>query len=116
VCRVRLVKVRGKRISKLLRITVNEQRDATWLRLDGRITGPWAKELERVWREIADTLESKKFGVDLRGVTHLDRTGQQVLADIYRQTAAEFLADSPLTKFFAEEARRNLAGSTKQEE
>jgi len=46
----------------------------------------------------------------------MDRNGQRVLADIYGQTAAEFLADSPMTIFFAEEARRNVAGSAKQEE
>jgi len=115
-CRVPLVAVPGKRNNKLLRITVDERTDKTWLRLDGRVTGTWAKEFERAWRELAGTLRARNVGVDLRGVTHMDRNGRQVLAEIYRQTAAEFLADSPMTRFFAEEARRNVAGSTKQEE
>lgn len=99
----------------MLRIRVDERTDTTWLRLDGRVTGTWAKEFERAWQQLAGTLGSRKLGIDLRGVTHMDRNGQRVLADIYGQTAAEFLADSPMTIFFAEEARRNVAGSAKQE-
>ena len=100
----------------MLRITVNEQDETKWLRLEGRITGPWAEEFERAWAGIAPTLDGKNFGVDLRGVTHMDWHGRRVLADIHKRTGAEFLADSPLTKYFAEEARRQGAGSTKQEE
>lgn len=100
----------------MLRITVNDQQGTKWLRLDGRVAGPWAEEFERVWREIGSTLDSKKLGVDLRGVTHMDRHGKRVLAEIHQQTGAEFLADSPMTKFLAEEARRSGAGSARQEE
>jgi anti-anti-sigma regulatory factor len=100
----------------LLRISVDEQANTKWLRLEGRVSGPWAEEFERVWREIVPTLDSKKFGVDLRGVTHMDRHGRRVLADIHQQTGAEFVADSPMTKFFAEEARHSSAASAKEEE
>jgi anti-anti-sigma regulatory factor len=100
----------------LLRITVDEQVDAKWLKLEGRVTGPWANEFERTWREIAAALDSRKLGVDLRGVTHMDAHGRKILAEIHRRTGAEFLADSPMTKFFAEEARRSAAESGKQEE
>jgi len=116
VQRAPLITANGKRTTNLLRITLNDQEGTKSLRLDGRITGPWAQEFERVWREIRPTLDSKKFVVDLRGVTHMDRHGQRVLADIHQQTGAEFLADSPMTKFLAEEARRSGAGSAQQEE
>jgi hypothetical protein len=108
--------VNRERIKTLLKITVNERGETKWLRLEGRVTGPWAEEFERAWREIGPTLDSKKFGVDLRGVTHMGRHGRRVLADIHQQTGAEFLADSPMTKFFVEEARRSGAGSAQQEE
>jgi anti-anti-sigma regulatory factor len=99
----------------LLRISVDERNEHKWLRLEGRITGVWAKEFERAWREIAGNRDSKKFGVDLRGVTHMDVHARGILAEIHRETGAEFLADSPITKYFAEEARRG-AGGGKQEE
>lgn len=105
----------SKRNSELLKISVDQEKERTWLRLEGRITGVWAKEFERVWREMAVNRDSKKFGIDLRGVTHMDSHARQILAEIHRDTKAEFLADSPITKFFAEEARRQAASSKREE-
>jgi anti-anti-sigma regulatory factor len=99
----------------LLRISIDERDGTTWLKLEGRVIGDWAKEFERTWREIAARRDSKKFGVDLRGITHMDAHARKVLSEIHRETGAEFLADSPITKFFAEEARRG-ARSPQQEE
>ena len=89
-----------------LRISVNEEPDATTLRLDGRVVGPWVGELDRAWRSLAGGLGSKKLVVDLCGVSHMGLNGRQVLADIHNGTGADFLADTPMTKYFAAEARR----------
>lgn len=113
--RMPFVMVRGERTTDLLKISVNERDNTTWLKLEGRVTGIWAREFERTWREIAAQRGSRKFGVDLRGVTHMDADARRVLFEIHRETRAEFLADSPITKFFAEEARRG-AQSPQQEE
>ena len=116
-----LVIVRGERTTDLLRISVDERDNTTWLKLEGRVTGIWAKEFERTWREMVlgaagkATRDARKFGVDLRGVTHMDAHARGVLSEIHRETGAEFLADSPITKFFAEEARSG-AKSPQQEE
>lgn len=103
-------------ITNLLRITVDERIETKWLRVEGRVIGIWAQEFERSWREVAAGLDSRPFGVDLRGVTHMDAHGRRVLAEIHHRTGAEFLADSPLTKFYAEEARRGGAAKGDQEE
>ena len=62
-------------------------------------------EFDRTWRSLVSSLGSKKLRVDLRGVTHMDASGRQLLAEIHKKTAADFLADTPMTKYFAEEAR-----------
>ncbi|MDE3109036.1 MAG: STAS domain-containing protein [Acidobacteriota bacterium] len=98
----------------MLRISIDERGATKWLRLEGRITGVWAQEFERAWREIAAGRESKKLGIDLRGVTHMDVHARGILAQIHRETNAEFLADTPITKFFAEEARRGVENGTKE--
>jgi hypothetical protein len=114
--RMPLAAVRGQRTADLLRISVDERDGTIWLKLEGRATGIWAGEFERAWREMAARgRDSKKFGVDLRGVTHMDANARRVLSEIHRETGAEFLADSPITKFFAEEARRG-AKSPRQED
>jgi len=52
------------------------------------------------------TLGSKAFLVDLCGVTHVDLDGRRILADMHKRTGARFIADTPMTKYFAAEARR----------
>jgi ABC-type transporter Mla MlaB component len=104
-----------KWIKHLLRIRIDETGNTKWLRLDGRVTGPWTEIFERAWREIASALGAKKFGIDLRGVTQIDPRGRQLLAEIHRATSAEFLADSPIIKFYAEEARRGTGSATQEE-
>lgn len=76
------------------------------LRLEGRVTGTWVPEIKRSWQEITSSLGSRKLRVDLNGVTHMDRDAKAMLAEIHKASGAEFLANTPLTKYFAAEARR----------
>jgi len=87
-------------------MTIQEEATAVTLRLEGRVTGPWVSEFERTWQQVTSSLGSKELRVDLNGVTHMDRDAKAMLAEIYKTTGAEFLANTPLTKYFAEEARR----------
>jgi hypothetical protein len=77
------------------------------MRLEGRVAGPWASELDRVWVETAPRLQSKKLVIDLHDVTYADAKGKQVLRDIYAQTHAELAASTPWTQFLAEEVTAN---------
>jgi ABC-type transporter Mla MlaB component len=91
----------------VLRITINEEAKKITLKLEGRVVGPWAEELERTWHSLGRSLDDKKLSVDLCGVAYVDRQGRGILADIYRRTHARFEADTPLTQYFAEEARNS---------
>jgi anti-anti-sigma regulatory factor len=97
----------------MLRITVREHPKSTTLKLEGWVTGIQAQEFERAWRDLAPALGAKKFRIDLCGVMHMDENGRRVLAEIHGTTGADFLADTPMTKYFAEEARRQGAKSTR---
>jgi hypothetical protein len=48
-------------------------------------------------------------------VTYMDGAGMQLLAEIHCKTNADLVADTPLTKYFAEEARRRSWKVKKQE-
>lgn len=91
----------------VLRITIHEEADNVRLKLEGRIVGPWTAELDRTWHSLVPSLDDKKLSVDLRGVSYIDREGRGILAKIYRQTHAQFETDTPLTEYFAQEARTN---------
>jgi hypothetical protein len=73
------------------------------MKLEGRVAGPWASELDRVWVETAPQIASKKFIIDLHNVTYADAAGKQVLRAIYKQTHADLIANTPWTQFLAEE-------------
>jgi hypothetical protein len=59
-------------------------------------------------------LGSKKLRLDLCGLSFMDAKGTALLREIYRTSRAEILADTPLTKYFAERIARE-AESTEDE-
>lgn len=92
-----------------MKITIQGEPYAVTLKIEGKVAGPFVQEFRRVWDELSLSLKSRKLIVDLCGTTFLDADGRRVLAEIYRETGAEFLAASPLTKYFAEEATQRVA-------
>lgn len=87
----------------MLRISVEQNLDAMILKLEGRIAGPWAAELDRFWEETAPRLMQRKLSIDLRGTTYADADGIRILRAIYSQTGAAILAGTPWTRYLAEE-------------
>jgi anti-anti-sigma regulatory factor len=78
----------------MLRITLQESDSVTAVVLEGRLAGPWAEELNRVWVETAPRLGSRKLSIDLRNVTYVDAVGKRVLKEIFSQADAELVASS----------------------
>jgi hypothetical protein len=87
----------------MLRITIHDGARPT-IQLEGKIVGPWVEEFSRTWHLLAASLGSKPLQLDLRDVAFIDTKGRQLLREIYQRTSASFLADSPLTRYFADEA------------
>ena len=88
----------------MLRIRIHEGANAQTIQLEGKIVGPWVEEFNRTWHSQAPSLGSKELHLDIRGVAFVDAKGRQLLREIYQKTNACFLADSPLTRHFADEA------------
>jgi hypothetical protein len=93
----------GNEVLNTLRITFQNTPQAIEMKLEGRVAGPWASELDRVWVETAPQLVSKKLVIDLHNVTYADAAGKQVLRAIYNQTHADLIANTPWTQSLAEE-------------
>src|ERR1017187_2949732 len=98
-----------------LRITIHETDDATTIRLEGRIAGPWVAELSRAWLETAPRLASRKLSLDLRNVTYTDVSGKQVLYEIFAQTGASFVTSTPSTQYLAQEVAGQNQNRIQQE-
>jgi ABC-type transporter Mla MlaB component len=86
----------------MLRITVHDKRRNLTFQLEGRLAGPWLRELEECWRNTLVREGKPILCVDLTGVTFIDAAGQACLAGLYRQGAA-FLAADCLTKAVVDE-------------
>ncbi|MGA3101627.1 MAG: hypothetical protein ABSD61_07185 [Terracidiphilus sp.] len=92
----------------MLRIYFQESSNSIVIKLEGRVAGPWAAELGRLWEEKAPAVAQKKLSLDLRETTFADATGIKVLRTIYSRTGAAILTGTPWTEYLAEEvARKN---------
>jgi hypothetical protein len=81
----------------MLRITVHDKPRVLRFQLEGKLAGPWVRELEECWqRAVARQGKTITF-VDLTGVTYINAAGQACLAALHRQ-GAEFIAADCLTK------------------
>jgi anti-anti-sigma regulatory factor len=98
-----------------LRITIEEDEAAMELKLEGRVAGPWAAELSRVWMEEAPRLASRKLLLDLRSVTYADADGTKALREIYALTHAEVVTGTPWTQFLAEQIAQPSAQPNDEE-
>jgi hypothetical protein len=92
-----------------LRITFQDTDEAVEMRLEGRVAGPWASELDRVWLDTASRVAAKKLIIDLHNVTYADAAGKNVLKAIYAQTHAEFVTNTPWSSFLADEVTASEA-------
>ena len=89
----------------MLRITTAEGPSATTLRLEGKLAGPWVKELEECWRSGAVAEEPRGLRIDLREVTFIDAAGKDLLARLH-QDGAELVAADCMTKAIIETITR----------
>jgi hypothetical protein len=88
-----------------MKISMNDDALVATLKVEGRVVGPWATELEKTWHDLWASTKPKQFRLDIRGLTFADQNGSLILREIVRVTGAEIVADSPLTQYFANLAK-----------
>lgn len=90
-----------------MRVTI-QQSDGkgVTIKIEGKLAGPNVSALDQAWRELEPSLGRRRLLVDLRGVMYVDGAGRNLLAEISGATGAEFVGDTPLTNYFAEEAQK----------
>jgi len=86
----------------MLRISVHDSPQTVTFQLEGRLVGPWLRELETCWQDTVNQPRKPVLRIDLTEVTFVDAAGQACLAALYRQ-GAEFVAADCFTKAIVEE-------------
>ena len=89
----------------MLRITVHHNPLSLTFQLEGRLAGPWLRELEECWQSTLAQQRKSILRVDLTGVTFIDEAGKACLAAMYVQ-GAELVAADCLTKDIVAEIRQ----------
>jgi hypothetical protein len=92
----------------MMRITVHHAPRALTFRLEGRLVGPWVRELAECWRGALASQREPILRVDLTEVTSIDPAGRACLAALHCQ-GAEFLAADCLMKAVVAEITRSPA-------
>ncbi|MGH7771799.1 MAG: hypothetical protein ACREQA_06135 [Candidatus Binatia bacterium] len=83
----------------MLKITIQTGATSTILELEGKLAGPWVKELESCWRKAANSDRSVR--VLLCAVTFIDDKGIDLLTEMY-QHGAELVAEGCMNKAVVE--------------
>src|SRR6266436_442279 len=81
----------------MLRITVHKNLESLTFQLEGKLAGPWVRELEECWKSSLAGQRKPVLRFDLTGVTFIDAAGKAYLADMHHQ-GAELVAVDCLTK------------------
>lgn len=70
----------------MLKITVHKTGGEVRLRVEGRLTGPWVGELERVWLAERPS-DAGSVAVELTNVTFIGTDGKALLRRMWREGA-----------------------------
>ncbi len=93
----------------MLRITLHDNPRTLLFQLEGRLEGPWVRELEECWRSAPASTPTPVLRVDLTGVTFIDEAGKACLAAMYRWGAQLIAADCQNKAIVDEIARASLS-------
>jgi outer membrane protein TolC len=86
----------------MLRITVLDNPEALTFRVEGKLVGQWAGELEQSWKDAAAIRGHRALIVDLSETQFIDEQGRRVLAKLFRE-GAFFRTACPMTESIVSE-------------
>ena len=89
----------------MLRITIQESAQASTFKLEGKLTGPWVRELEQAWAASNGAVPDRTLTVDLADVTFIDCAGKSLLARMH-ESGATLIAHSPMNRSIVDEIAR----------
>ena len=85
----------------MLKITMRIEAGVTTFALEGKLAGPWVKEMELCWRSAAEIQQVDPVRVDLSSVTFIDEDGKELLRKMYLG-GAKLMATGCLNKCIVE--------------
>jgi hypothetical protein len=81
----------------MLKISILDTPSQCRLMIEGKLIGPWATELARVWRQAIANLNGRALIIDLKGLTAITEDGENVLLELMKE-GASFRSSGVFTK------------------
>ncbi|MBZ5563338.1 MAG: hypothetical protein LAP13_13075 [Acidobacteriia bacterium] len=78
----------------MLRVTTEDSKESTNLKLEGKLAGVWVNEVEQTWQMVVRDSPREHVLVDLCDVTFIDVKGKQLLKRM-RRAGVEFRCCGP---------------------
>jgi hypothetical protein len=91
----------------MLKITTSTAGGSEVWELEGKLSGDWAGELKRCWKE-RSPLTGLRLQVHLKAVSYVDAAGKLVLAEMYGD-GVEIRGGGCMTKAVVDEIARQAA-------
>jgi hypothetical protein len=79
----------------MLRIYIHDEAPVTSIVVEGKLVGPWVKELEKCWKSLVTAHPFRSMLVDLVHVTFIDSDGRALLT-MMRRKGAKLLSSGVL--------------------
>jgi hypothetical protein len=81
----------------MLKISILDTPSQCRLMIEGKLIGPWATELARVWRQARADLNGRALIIDVKGLTAITEDGENVLLELMNE-GASFRSSGVFTK------------------
>lgn len=71
----------------MLKITRRDEAGTSVIQVEGRLAGPWVKELEDCWRSVnsVNVEQPRQVRVDLTAVSFVDEAGEDLLRAMHQE-------------------------------
>ena len=97
----------------MLRITVLDSSEALTFRVEGRLVGDWAKELDHSWNSATPLRGKRAPIIDLTGILFVDEEGKRVLTKLFRE-GAFFRTAGPMIESIISEITSQIRGKSRR--
>jgi hypothetical protein len=91
----------------MLKISILDNPRQRQLLIEGKLIGPWATELARVWRQATVDLNGRALVIDVKGLTTITEDGENVLLELMKE-GASFRSSGVFTKQILKRMARKI--------
>ena len=91
----------------MLKISILDTPSKRQLLIEGKLVGPWASELARVWRQATADLNGRALIIDVKGLTTITEDGENVLLELMKE-GASFRSSGVFTKQILKQMARKV--------